>query len=55
MNSTELAAQIANDPAASYWLKSAVAAAAKRDPLDALCDAETLLKFCQARLAEVQS
>jgi hypothetical protein len=32
------------DPCASYWLKNALAAALKRDPIDAMHDAEFLAK-----------
>jgi hypothetical protein len=51
MNYKEMAAKIAADRAASYWLKAAVMAANQRDPVDALRDAEILLAFCNARLA----
>jgi len=47
-----LAAQIANDPSASFWLKAAILAAAKRDPVDALNDAEMLVEFCKLRNGE---
>ncbi|WP_198159410.1 hypothetical protein [Methylomonas lenta] len=41
---TLLRDQILVDPAASDWLKTALRAAMARDPVDAVKDAETLLK-----------
>lgn len=49
------AARILVDPSASFWLKSAIEALYKRDPLDAARDAETLATIMQARLSELQS
>lgn len=37
------------DPAASFWLKDAIKAALKRDALNALRDAEILVKVLQER------
>jgi hypothetical protein len=51
-NYKALAARIANDPSASYWLKAAVIASNQRDPVDALNDAEALVQVCKQRLAE---
>jgi hypothetical protein len=51
MDYKEMAARIAASRAASYWLKAAIVAAEKRDPCDALRDAETLLAFCRAMCA----
>lgn len=52
MNYRAQAAQIANDPAASFWLKAAIIAANNRDPVDALHDARALLAFCTAKVQE---
>lgn len=41
---------IAVDLSASYWLKNAIQALDKRDPVDALKDAEVLLEAQRARL-----
>ncbi len=38
------------DPAASFWLKGAIGALDKRDPCDALSDAEALLELAKERL-----
>lgn len=43
----KLAAQIAADPSASFFLKDAVKVCLNRDPLDALRDAETLVALLQ--------
>jgi hypothetical protein len=43
---------LADDPAASRWLKDAVFVAGMRDPLDAMGDAQSLLAFCEMRAAE---
>lgn len=43
------------DPAASFWLKGAIAYLDKRDPLDACRDAELLVKLQQTRLAEAMN
>lgn len=48
----DLAGDIASSPEASYWLKDAVRAAEKRDPVDALSDAEVLVAYCRMRLDE---
>jgi hypothetical protein len=42
---------IQNDPASSYWLKNALAGALVRDSVDALRDAETLVRVLRERLA----
>ena len=41
------------NPAASYWLKKAVAALDVRDPLDALADAEMLAAIAKQRTKEI--
>ena len=40
--------RILDDPAASYWLKDAIRAAAERDIVDALGDAEILFLMLRA-------
>ena len=42
------------DRTASYWLKSAVAECMRRDPVDALNDAEYLRILMASRLAEIE-
>ena len=41
---------ILKDPSTSYWLKHAIKSALKRDPVDALRDAETLVELLKAKL-----
>ena len=36
------------DPSTSYWLRDALKSAMKRDPVDAINDAEALLKLLTA-------
>ena len=45
---------IFTDPAASYWLKAAVADLLARDPCDALADAEALANVMRQRLQAIQ-
>lgn len=40
---------IENSPSCSYWLKQAWEGAKKRDPVDALTDAELLAEVCMAK------
>ena len=44
---------VLNDPAASFWLKTAVSALERRDPVDAFNDAEALrqIAFCRMETA----
>ena len=42
------------DPSSSYWLRDAIKSAMKRDPLDALRDAETLAEVLRENLAEIE-
>ena len=49
----EVRAAIVADPAATYWLRGAMAALEKRDPIDALKDAETLALLAQLRAKEI--
>ena len=41
------------DPSASYWLKNAIRSALKRDPINALLDAETLREVLRQHLDRV--
>lgn len=45
--------QVLTDPAASFWLKSALHANLKRDPVDALNDAELLQSLLRQRLDQL--
>ena len=49
----ETRAAIIADPSATYWLRDAIAALDKRDPIDALKDAETLALLEQLRAKEI--
>ena len=50
MNATErLEDLLLTNSGISYWLKDAIKSSANRDVLDALYDAEMLVKVCQAR------
>ncbi|SJM93392.1 conserved hypothetical protein [Crenothrix polyspora] len=44
---------IMQDNAESYWLKSAIQSALKRDPLDALRDAMKLISILEKNLVDV--
>lgn len=54
MKSHLLKETIFSDPAASYFLKGAIEACDKRDPVDAVKDAEVLLRFCQMKELEAK-
>lgn len=47
---TSLEAQVLSDPACSYWLNARIVDTMKRDPLDALRDAETLVAILNDRV-----
>lgn len=49
----ETRASIVADPSATYWLREAMATLEKRDPLDALKDAEILALLAQLRAKEI--
>ena len=49
----EARSAIVADPAATYWLRDAVVGLEKRDPIDALKDAETLALLAQLRAKEI--
>jgi hypothetical protein len=42
--------EVLQDPATSYWLKSALISALRRDPVDAVNDAEWLYDLLTIRL-----
>lgn len=44
---------VLNSPASSYWLKEAIQALGKRDPVDALRDAELLVTICKEHLQAI--
>lgn len=48
------ARKVADDPAASGWLKNALVEAINRDPLNAAADAEVLARILLQRAAAVQ-
>jgi lysozyme family protein len=48
------ALKVAQDPAASGWLKNALVAAINRDPVDAAGDAEVLCRILQLRAVAAQ-
>ena len=54
MNFQMKVANIMRDPAASDWLKVAITALSRRDPVDAVDDVAILGEICEARLNEVQ-
>lgn len=49
----EVRAAVIADASVSYWLRAAMAALEKRDPLDALKDAELLALLAQLRAQEI--
>lgn len=52
MKSYILKEAILKDPVRSFFLKNAISEADKRDPVDALRDAEALLRFCTLKADE---
>jgi len=50
---TEQRAPIIASPCVSYWLKGAIMALEKRDPIDALNDAELLAELARARVDDI--
>lgn len=52
MKSYILKEALLKDPSTSYFLKGALDVCDKRDPLDAVYDAEVLLRFCQLKNQE---
>lgn len=52
-NMTPSCEEILNDPAASDWLKLALASALERDPVDAANDAEVLAAVLRGRCEAV--
>lgn len=47
--------QTRTDPATSYWLRAAIEANEHRDPVDALNDAEALVRVLQEKVNHVLS
>lgn len=47
--------EVMADPATSYWLKDAYFALQRRDPVDALRDAEVLVQLMTQRLEKLQT
>ncbi|TNC79329.1 MAG: hypothetical protein C9356_19720 [Oleiphilus sp.] len=50
MRVSEFEAAIQDDPSTSYWLKEQLASTKQRDPIDALNDAESLVRALKGRL-----
>ena len=46
-------AEVLSDPAASFWLKTALRSALCRDPVDAANDSEILARLLQRRCNQV--
>lgn len=46
---------VLSDPAASFWLQSALRSALERDPVDAANDADVLAKLLNERCRKVMS
>ncbi len=47
--------EVLADPAASYWLKTALCSALNRDPVDAAHDSEILARLLQERCDQILS
>jgi len=47
--------EVLADPCASYWLKDALRSAVRRDIIDAINDAETLLAILQDRFDKLSA
>jgi hypothetical protein len=45
--------EVLRDPAASFWLKSALRSALARDPVDAANDADTLVRLLDRRCRSI--
>jgi hypothetical protein len=54
MTYLQMKVETLQNPAASFWLKKAIEALDKRDPVDAWADAETLQRIMRAKLDELQ-
>ena len=48
-------AEVLGDPAASYWLKTALRSALCRDPVDAANDSEILARLLEERCDKILS
>jgi hypothetical protein len=53
MNTFPTIPEVLADPCASYWLKDALRSAVRRDIVDAINDAETLVSLLTARLESI--
>lgn len=53
MNNLPTPEHIQADPASSFWLRDAINAALKRDPVDALNDAEVLVAVLKSHLDSI--
>jgi hypothetical protein len=47
--------EVLGDPAASYWLKTALRSALRRDPVDAAHDSEILARLLEERCDKILS
>ena len=54
MTSNELLVALQTDPSVSYWLRDAATKLYQRDPIDALRDAELLVKLARLLNQEVK-
>jgi len=55
MNSAQQIQAVLDDPSTSYWLRDALRAALKRDPVDAANDSRILALLLEARCKEALS
>ncbi|WP_194558425.1 hypothetical protein [Vibrio anguillarum] len=53
MKNREEEQAISNDPATSFWLKEQLEVTQKRDPIDALNDAEILVSALKTRVERI--
>ncbi len=51
--SEERIRQVLADPATSYWLKDAIRGAIRRDPVDAVVDAQLLFELLTNRVSAI--
>lgn len=55
VKATKFKYDLIKDPSVRYWVKDQLEALENRDPVDALNDICLLKKYCEMRLAEIQS
>ncbi|MBL8024771.1 MAG: hypothetical protein JNL74_00075 [Fibrobacteres bacterium] len=53
MSNNAVIFDLLNDPTISFWFKDALQKALKRDPVDALLDAELLYRVIKSRSEEI--